>query len=279
MTGHSPFTQREAASLLDGMAAIVSRAALAIAEHAGSARAARIKADRSPVTDADLAAQAVILEGLAALMPGIPIVSEEAAWDKGRTPGGLFFLVDPLDGTREFVNGRDEYTVNVALVAGGEPMLGAIGAPARGRLWLGGTGVSAERIDLAPGAAPDPARARTLIRTRAWPEHAVAALSRSHLDPRTEAFVQRVAPAGRLSCGSALKFCLVAEGTADVYPRLAPTCEWDIAAGHAILGAAGGVMTAPDGTPLPYGRSDARFLVPGFIAWGDAQAARRHAIR
>ena len=226
----------------------------------------RHKADESPVTLADEAAQAVILRGLADGFPGVPVVSEEA--DRPESPGTTFFLVDPLDGTREFLAGRDEYTVNIALVRDGSPAVGVVGAPALGLIWRGGAG-RAERVNVADGTPPGPAT----IRTRRWPSERVAAVSRSHFEAASAAFLQRFAPITELSCGSALKFCRVAEGAADLYPRLAPTSEWDVAAGHAVVVAAGGVVTAPDGADLAYGR--AGFRVPGFVAWGDPMAARQ----
>jgi 3'(2'), 5'-bisphosphate nucleotidase len=224
----------------------------------------RQKGDESPVTLADEAAQTVILQGLAESFPGVPVVSEEG---ECRLAGPTFFLVDPLDGTREFLAGRDEYTVNIALVRDGVPVVGVVGAPALGLVWRGGAG-RAERLSVSADGA---LRERAVIRTRAWPGERVAAVSRSHYEAASAAFLQRFAPITELSCGSALKFCRVAEGAADLYPRLAPTSEWDVAAGHAVVVAAGGAMTAPDGGILGYGREG--FRVPGFVAWGDPAIA------
>jgi 3'(2'), 5'-bisphosphate nucleotidase len=262
-----------AASLIDDLTAIVSRAAAAIQRVAP--QAARVKADGSPVTDADEAAEAVILDGLARLMPGVPVVSEEAAARATPPPlGTRFILVDPLDGTREFLAGLDEFTVNLAIVADGVPALGIIAAPAQGRIWRGMIGRGAERLDLSWGAGPDSARNVTPLHPRRQPaDGLVAVVSRSHLDPRTAAFVARLPRAEQMVCGSSLKFCRLAEGSADVYPRLAPTREWDIAAGHAILAASGGTMTAPDGRALAYGGANEHFRVPGFVAWADPAAA------
>jgi 3'(2'), 5'-bisphosphate nucleotidase len=261
------------ASLIDDLTAVVSRAAAAIRQVAPAVP--RLKADRSPVTAADEAAEAVILEALARLMPGVPVVSEEAA---ARAPcgplGARFILVDPLDGTREFIAGLDEFTVNIAIVSNGVPTMGIIAAPAQGRVWRGALGRGAERLDLAPGAAPDAARNVVVLRPRLRPERGlVATVSRSHLDPRTAAFVAGLPGAEQMLCGSSLKFCRLAEGSADVYPRLAPTREWDIAAGHAVLAACGGAVRAPDGTALAYGRSADDFRIPGFVAWADPAAA------
>ena len=263
--------------LLDELTTIVSAAAAAILAVRAGSLAPRTKSDRTPVTAADEAAEAVILEALARLLPGMCIVSEEAA---GRAcPDRLpdsFVLVDPLDGTRELVAGRDEFTINIAIVRGGYPRLGIVAAPAQGLLWRGIEGRGAERLSLSPGAPASAAQARSAIRTRRAPDTGlVAAVSRSHLDPRTEALLARLPVAGRHACGSAVKFCQLAEGSADVYPRLSPTCEWDVAAGHAVLAAAGGLVTTAAGAPLSYGRVAESFRVPAFIAWGDPSAAAR----
>jgi 3'(2'), 5'-bisphosphate nucleotidase len=232
-----------------------------------------MKADRTPVCSADEAAEALLLEGLARLMPGVPVVSEEACAQGARPrPGARFFLVDPLDGTREFLAGLDEYTVNVALISDGVPEIGIIAAPAQGRIWRGAAGHGGERLDLTLGEAPAAGRNLTPLRPRRRPPRGlIAAVSRSHLDSRTAAFVAALPDAEQMTCGSSLKFCRLAEGAADVYPRLAPTSEWDIAAGHAILTASGGVISAPDGAPLDYGRADESFRVPGFVAWADSR--------
>jgi 3'(2'), 5'-bisphosphate nucleotidase len=265
------------AELLDELTTIVSTAAAAILAARAGSLDTRTKADLSPVTAADHAAEAVILEGLARLLPGVCVVSEEAA---GRAPpdsiSGSFILVDPLDGTRELIAGRDEFTVNVAIVDGGRPRLGIVAAPAQGLLWRGIEGRGAERLRLSPGAPASTARERSTIRTRPSPHAAlVAVVSRSHLDPHTQAFLARLPIADRRACGSAVKFCQIAEGAADVYPRLSTTCEWDVAAGHAVLAAAGGLVTTPEGVPLTYGRMFENFRVPAFIAWGDPSAPVR----
>ena len=235
---------------------------------------ARLKADASPVSRADEAAHAAIAEGLARAAPGIPAISEEAVaeWD-GRTAPDEFLLVDPLDGTVEFLAGRPEYTVNIALVRGGAPVVGVIAAPALGLIWRGAVGSGAERMGFEVGKG---AQRGIQLHTRAWPAGArVAAVSRSHFDPASEAFLAPIGPVQRIVAGSALKFCRLAEGAADVYPRLAPTSEWDVAAGHALVVAAGGTVRAPNGGALLYGGAKDGFRVPGFIAWGDAAAANR----
>jgi 3'(2'), 5'-bisphosphate nucleotidase len=235
----------------------------------------RLKADNSPVTRADDAAHATIMEGIARAASGIPAISEEAVGEwQDRTPPDEFLLIDPLDGTAEFLAGRLEYTVNLALVRNGVPVIGVVAAPALGLLWRGVSGHGAERLHFTIGRlARQPAQR---IHTRPWPaDERVAAVSRSHFDPASEAFLERVAPVRPLAAGSALKFCRLAEGAIDVYPRLAPTSEWDVAAGHALVVAAGGTVLAPDGSALHYGRANAGFRVPGFTAWGDPAAARQ----
>lgn len=257
----------DVAGLLHRLSQLVARAADAITAIAADDASVRRKADGSPVTAADEAAEAVLLDGLAVLLPGLPVVSEEQTARHGAPPlGPIFLLVDPLDGTKEFVAGREDYTINLAIVSRGVPVLGIIAAPALGLLWRGAAG-SAERLRLRDGAAQDPEQ----IRTRAWPEHGATALvSRSHSDAETERFLTQLPQIKRQACGSALKFCRLAEGAADVYPRLGTVCEWDIAAGHALVAAAGGKVTRPDGSPLPYGQAADGFRVSGFVAWGDS---------
>lgn len=260
--------------LLDGLTAIASQAAAAIVAIAPPALDRRSKPDNSPVTTADEASQMVIFEGLSRLLPGVPIVSEEAVATRASDRlGRQFILVDPLDGTRELLAGRDEFTVNIALIDDSRPLAGVVAAPALGIVWRGLVGAGAERFVLAPGSGLQAARNRTAIKTRARSEHPLVALvSRSHPDPATEAYIARLEPAERISCGSSLKFCRLAEGSADIYPRLTATSEWDIAAGHAVLVSAGGAVTTPEGEPLSYGQPG--FRVPAFIAWGD-YAARK----
>ncbi len=260
-----------ARALLEPLTDLVVRASAAILEV--TKIVAEDKPDGSPVTQADLAADAVIVEGLKQLKPDVPVVSEERV---DRVTGPYlrsFFIVDPLDGTREFIAGHNDYTVNVALVTEGRPLLGVIAAPALGLLWRGLVGFGAERMNLLPDASARQT-SRTFIRTRPRPAQAwIAAISRSHLDGRTDAFIRQRSGATRLTIGSALKFCRVAEGTADIYPRLSAISEWDIAAGHAILEAAGGKVADSRGQPLRFGQRQGDFAVPEFIAWGDAAKA------
>lgn len=269
------------AGLIDALTTIVSKAAAVIMivrqGIPGGALNTRVKPDHSPVTAADEASEATILAGLGDVLPGVPTVSEEAF---GRSPprleGNNFVLIDPLDGTREFVAGSDEFCINLAVVANGRPRLGIIAAPALGLFWRTAAGGGAERLQLHPGEPAAHARDITPIQPRAWPRtDATAAVSRSHLDPGTEAFLRDLQITRKIPGGSAIKLCRIAEGSVDVYPRLAPVSEWDVAAGDAIIGSAGGVVSAPDGRPLAYGRADQRFIVPAFVAFGDRQAWSR----
>jgi 3'(2'), 5'-bisphosphate nucleotidase len=231
----------------------------------------RQKADSSPVTDADRVAEAIILERLAQCAAATAVVAEEQA-AAGHVPPAAaeFFLVDPLDGTREFVAGRDEFTVNIALIRRGEPVLGVVYAPALGRLFGGDRArghafVCEQSVVEAPRG--DPRQDREPIHVRqAPPSGIIAVASRSHCTPETEAYLARYAVAERVSIGSSLKFCLVAQGKADLYPRLGPTMEWDTAAGHAVLAAAGGSVVAADGQALSYGKP--QYRNPWFIASG-----------
>jgi 3'(2'), 5'-bisphosphate nucleotidase len=261
----SVFDIAASAGLLDGLTAVsVSAAAAILAMHGDVA--VRTKADGSPVTTADEAAEAVIHEGLERLAPALPIISEERVARTKTKPSidGLpYFLVDPLDGTREFIAGREEYTINIAVIAEGTPILGVIAAPALGLIWRGIVGRGAERVTFASRRTTTPQP----IRTRARPEgELVVMVSRSHLDPATQAYVDNLPHTRRVMCGSSLKFCRLAEGAADHYPRLGPTHDWDVAAGHAVLVAAGGSVIDPDGAALAYGTR--QLLIPSFLAWG-----------
>jgi 3'(2'), 5'-bisphosphate nucleotidase len=271
LTPDSEIPPAQAAKLLVELTAIVARASSVIRTFSQADVSRHLKPDQSPVTAADEASEATILDGLSRLLPNVPVISEEMAGGAAPPPlGRSFMVVDPLDGTREFLAGRDEFTVNLAIVTHGVPIAGIIAAPNRGLIWRGIVGGQAERLRLLPEGADQPQP----IHTRRWPgQGAVAVMSRSHLDPDTEAFLARFTPITHSPSGSAIKFCQIAEGAADVYPRLATTCEWDVAAGHALIVAAGGIVTTPRGSALPYGRVAENFRVPAFIAWGDPAKA------
>src|SRR6267154_2972141 len=213
----------------------------------------------APVTEADLAADRIIGDGLTRLVPGVPALSEERVHPAKPPYRGSFFLIDPLDGTKEFVAGRDEFTVNLALVTDATPILGIIGAPALGLIWRGGVGRGVERLLTREASV----RAAEPIHTRPLPPHGapwIVAVSRSHGDIRTEAFIEARPGAIRQALGSAVKFGRVAEGGADIYPRLAPTSEWDVAAGHAVVTAAGGKITDAQGADLHFGKGRDGFI-------------------
>lgn len=223
--------------------------------------AVRGKADASPVTEADLAAEAVLLDGLQRVSPGVPVVAEEAM-AAGAKPviGDRFWLVDALDGTREFVDRNGEFTVNVALIEHGAPVLGVVLAPARAMLWAGvvGEGAFVEEDGgrrIAIGCRVPPPEGLTVLASRSHGR-------RSDLD----AFLAGQRVAHTVHAGSSLKLCLLAQGQGDLYPRLSRTMEWDIAAGQAILVAAGGVVQTLDGSPLRYGKPG--FENPHFVARG-----------
>ena len=216
------------------------------------------KADGSPVTEADRQAEALILERLALAAPGIPVVSEENAASHSLAPPERFFLVDPLDGTKEFVSRNGEFTVNIALIEAGVPVLGVVFAPAKGPLFY---------VDAQGRAIEERDGEVSVIHARqAPPEGLIAAVSRSHLDQASQDYLAHYRLAGTISAGSSLKFCLVARGEADVYPRFGTTSEWDTAAGDAVLRAAGGRMLTPDGQVFRYGKQSYRN--GPYIAWG-----------
>jgi 3'(2'), 5'-bisphosphate nucleotidase len=259
-----------AAALMDPLTDLVVRAGAAILAVNRAAMKIDGKADGSPVTEADLVADRIIAEGLAWLIPDVPVLSEECAHLAKPPYGASFFLIDPLDGTKEFVAGRNEFTVNLALVTNGTPLLGIIGAPALGLIWRGLVGRGAERLTTGKGSVVEPIHTRPLPKPgEPW----IVAVSRSHGDVRTEAFIEARPGAIRQILGSAVKFGRVAEGGADIYPRLAPTSEWDVAAGHAVVTAAGGKVTDAQGADLKFGEGREGFIVPEFIAWGDPAAA------
>ncbi len=249
-------------ALLPAVVRLAREAGVVIMEVYESDFAVEHKADASPVTAADERAEDVILEGLRRLTPHIPVVAEELA-AAGALPEvhEMFWLVDPLDGTKEFIRRNGEFTVNIALIRDGMPVLGVVHAPALAKTYAAaGPGTAFRQIG---DDAPEP------IRVRRIPCEGLTVLtSRSHgSGDKLDGWLAAHKVAGRVTAGSSLKFCVVAEGAADAYPRFGPTCEWDTAAAHAVLLAAGGsVVEADEGTPLSYGKKD--FRNPEFIAWG-----------
>jgi len=249
--------------------AIASRAGAFIMSVYAGKPVIRTKADGSPVSEADIGAERLIRAELARLLPGVTMLGEES-FDPTLPPAAMaehFLLVDPLDGTREFVNRNGEFTVNIALIDAGQPIVGCVYAPAREEIYL--AGARAFRAELTPGGRLPALSELVTIATCAYPENGLRAVaSRSHLDSKTQAALERLRVTSHRHAGSSLKFCVVAQGDADVYPRLAPTMEWDTAAGQAVLTAAGGCVVGHDGAPLRYGKFDAGFRNDGFIAWG-----------
>ncbi|SIQ33375.1 3'(2'),5'-bisphosphate nucleotidase [Rhizobium sp. RU20A] len=228
------------------------------------------KADCSPVTDADCEAERIILAALTTAFPDIPVIAEESV-AAGCIPdisGGTFFLVDPLDGTREFIGRHDDFTVNIALIENGKPVLGVIYAPALGLLYTGAGG-RAEKMLVGEDGQEKPA---ILIGCRNRGDRIVAVASRSHNSEATVAYLHEHGLQDFQAVGSSLKFCLLAEGVADIYPRFSRTMEWDTAAGDAILRAAGGETLTMEGVPLTYGKRglphDADFANPFFVSRG-----------
>lgn len=253
--------------LLSRLAKIALRAGHEIMTIYGSNVTAREKTDLSPVTEADEAAERLILRDLAATDPDIPVISEEAA-SAGHIPktAGLFYLVDPLDGTKEFLTRNGEFTVNIGLIRDSRPVAGVVYAPAKGEIFVGEVGCGAWSAAVNGEASLDtldwvPIRTRT-----ATPSEPVVVASRSHMDTQTEGWLKAKGRHRLKSAGSSLKFCLLAKGEADYYPRFGRTMEWDTAAGHAVLSAAGGSVATENGEPLTYGKTAAGYANPGFVA-------------
>ena len=228
--------------------------------YAGGSTAVQHKADASPVTEADLAAHRVLATRSAPLLPDCPVVSEEDVGSQVyRQQTGRFWLIDPLDGTKEFIARNGEFTVNIALVVAGQSVLGVVYAPAIDALYWGGQGLGAFRC------VADEKVAIKVPTGEASTCRVVA--SKSHLNEATQSFIDRLGAVSLIQAGSSLKFCRVAEGTADIYPRLAPTCEWDTAAAQAVLEGAGGAVLDLNGQPLMYGKPNV--LNTSFIASRD----------
>lgn len=257
-----PLTDAGCAALMPALTAVAVRAALVVRNFAGKGDVHR-KRDGSPVTEADLAAEAAIRDGFARAAPNLPLVSEEQA--EGEAPrvlGRSYALVDPLDGTREFIAGSDEYAINIAIMIDGRPMLGIVAAPALGLVWRGIVGNGAERMAFAAGG--ELAEAQPIHGRKRPAQGLVALTSRSHLDAKTKAYLEGLQGAQLLPCGSAIKFGRLADGSADLYVRLGPVRDWDAAAGHALVEAAGGSVRTPEGQPLRYGTAER--IIPGFVA-------------
>src|SRR5471032_925099 len=237
-------------SHLQTLVRIAQAAGALVMRHYEAGCDARVKADRSPVTDADEQAEKLILAEPAAAFPQVPVVAEEeAAAGRIAKVGARFFLVDPVDGTKEFVKHGGEFTVNIGEVTDGQPVSGVVFAPAIGRLFVGGVGEGAFEL------SGNTLRAITARAPAA--DGLVAVSSRSHPDAKTDELLKTLTIKDHTNAGSSLKFCLVAAGEADIYPRAGQTMEWDTAAGHAVLRAAGGKVTTWDGAPFLYGK-------PGF---------------
>jgi len=245
---------------LQTLVRIVRAAGEVVMRHYEAGCEARVKADRSPVTDADEEAEKLILAELNAAFPGVPVVAEEqAAAGHVSKVGSRFFLVDPVDGTKEFVKRGGEFTVNIGEIVDGQPVSGVVLAPAIGRLFVGAVGEGA--FELAGNAIRD------IACRKPDADGLVAVSSRSHPDAKTDELLKSLPIKGHTNAGSSLKFCLVAAGEADIYPRAGTTMEWDTAAGHAVLRAAGGTVTNWDGSPFVYGKPDFRngpFIAKGF---------------
>jgi len=246
---------------------IASEAGKVIMSIYASAPRAKAKADGSPVTEADTAAERVIRSRLTEVLPEVPVIAEESFKSIAGPAPDRFILVDPLDGTREFLSHNGEFTVNIALVEHDKPVVGCVYAPALNLLYLAGD--AAYRAEVRPGETPPELTMMQKLATQPYSAEGLRAMaSRSHLDAESEALLRRLPVASRKQLGSSLKFCLMAQGDGDIYPRLAPTMEWDTAAGQAVLTAAGGCVIGRDGSPLRYGKADAGLRNQGFVAWG-----------
>ena len=256
--------------MLDVFTDAAIEAGRAIMEIYNAGAEVRLKQDQSPVTLADERAEEIIAKVLGAVYPDIPMVAEEAA-AAGHIPDtsdGRFFLVDPLDGTKEFINRSEDFTVNIALIENGRPVAGVVYAPARHVLYRGDATIAEKVVLDGSGKVVETHN----IKVRPCGSDLTAVASRSHNTPETDDFIRSNSIQNYRSVGSSLKFCLIAEGDADVYPRFGRTMEWDTAAGDAVVRAAGGMTVTSSGQPLSYGKrnqaSDSDFANPGFICWG-----------
>lgn len=252
------------------LADIAARAGDIVMRHyAAETIDSRKKDDFSPVTAADEDAETFILAELAKAAPDVAVIAEEqVAAGHIQKIGARFFLVDPLDGTKEFINRNGEFTVNIAEVENGKPVRGVVYAPAKGRLWLGEIPGGAWEVPMPPGTTFACDESHAIHVRKAPTDGMIAVASRSHRDSKTDEYLEHYKIKDFISAGSSLKFCLVAAGEADIYPRHGRTMEWDTAAGHAILAAAGGSVTRIDGSPFMYGKAGEDFANPFFVARG-----------
>ncbi len=257
--------------LAAGLTDAAAKAGAAIMAHYAEPTEVETKDDDSPVTKADRDAEVVLLDALKALAPSVPVVSEETAGDRTAPLGPQFFLVDPLDGTKEFIKKRSDFTVNVALIENGFPRFGVVYAPARALLTVTLTDGIAVEAQMPPSSSGADLGALEQTRLHARtpdPSGLTALVSLSHLDPETEAFLSGFKIAERSGAGSSVKFLEVARGNADVYPRFGPTMEWDTAAGQAVLEAAGGTVLDASGNRFRYGKNEDGLRNSSFVAWG-----------
>ncbi len=267
MTGEELSPEKLAESIIP----VAQRAGAAILDIYRADPNTRYKADKSPVTDADHAAEDIILESLSKLFPDIPVIAEESL-AAGRIPDvqTCYFLVDPLDGTKEFLKKNGEFTVNIALIDARKPVFGLVYAPDKADCYVTLGRNHAARFRLLPDPNPSSDQRfdfQKLTGEATEQRPMTAVVSRSHLTPETESFLKELGDPQRTFMGSSLKFCVIARGEADVYPRFGRTCEWDTAAAHAVLDAAGGCLLTGDGKPFLYGKKEAKFLNPSFVAW------------
>lgn len=243
--------------------------AILLRHYAEASIEARHKADKSPVTAADEEAERFILAELARLAPGVPVIAEEeAAAGRVQAIAARFYLVDPLDGTKEFLNRNGEFTVNIAEIRDGRAVRGVVYAPAKDRLFMGDGPRGAFEVTAVSGTEPDFAQARPIMARAAPADGLIAVASRSHRDSKTEEYLAAYPVKDFVTAGSSLKFCLVAAGEADIYPRHGRTMEWDTAAGQAVLEAAGGSVRTVDGRPFLYGKTEEGYANPFFVARG-----------
>lgn len=260
------------AALTKDLCRIALKAGAAIMAHYEKGVVAKHKEDNSPVTIADDDAERIILDGLQIVAPHIPVVSEEQA-AAGHIPtiADIFFLVDPLDGTKEFLNKNGEFTVNIALIENRVPVAGVVYAPAKNRMFYGFGAGEAYEQDIVPNTdgSLEAGQAPQRISVRKPAEDGLVIIaSRTHRDQKTDEYLNLYRVKEFLAAGSSLKFCLIAAGEADLYPRHGRTMEWDTAAGHAVLAAAGGSVTQLDGVPLLYGKTERGLDNPFFVARG-----------